>query len=305
MTSYTILYRGPLSSCNYGCGYCPFAKRSETHAQLQGDRDALERFVEWISRQNICDTDISVLFTPWGEALIRRWYQDAIVDLSNRTYVRKVAIQTNLSGSLDWLHRCDLQKLGLWCTYHPRETPRQRFLEQCRKLDEAGVRYSVGVVGVREHLDEIEAMRNLLHPGVYLWVNAYKRVDDYYTGDEPSRLAAIDPLFPVNNTRHASFGERCNAGETVFSVDGDGNIRRCHFINEVIGNIYNPDWARCLQPRTCTNQTCGCHIGYVHMPRLGLQTVFDDGLLERIPRSRAAAFALPVLPRPSADTANE
>ena len=23
----SILYRGPLSSCNYACGYCPFAKR--------------------------------------------------------------------------------------------------------------------------------------------------------------------------------------------------------------------------------------------------------------------------------------
>ena len=26
----SILYRGPLSSCNYGCEYCPFAKHRET-----------------------------------------------------------------------------------------------------------------------------------------------------------------------------------------------------------------------------------------------------------------------------------
>ena len=27
---YNILYRGPLSSCNYGCEYCPFAKHAES-----------------------------------------------------------------------------------------------------------------------------------------------------------------------------------------------------------------------------------------------------------------------------------
>jgi hypothetical protein len=43
--SLSILYRGPLSSCNYACGYCPFAKRRETAAELARDREALARFV--------------------------------------------------------------------------------------------------------------------------------------------------------------------------------------------------------------------------------------------------------------------
>jgi hypothetical protein len=37
----SILYRGPLSSCNYGCDYCPFAKRVETSAEREADRRAL------------------------------------------------------------------------------------------------------------------------------------------------------------------------------------------------------------------------------------------------------------------------
>jgi len=293
--AFTILYRGPLSSCNYGCGYCPFAKRSETHSQLQGDREALSRFVDWVKTQGDRGSNLSVLFTPWGEALIRRWYQDAIGALTSQTNVRKIAIQTNLSCSLDWLARCDLSKLGLWCTYHPAETPRQRFLDQCRKLDAAGAAYSVGIVGLKEHFDEIEAVRGLLPANIYLWVNAYKRIDAYYTDDELRRLSAVDVLFPVNNMRHASFGERCAAGESVFSVDGSGNIRRCHFIDHVIGNIYQEDWQRCFRPRTCTNQTCGCHIGYVHMPKLGLEAIFGDGLLERIPQRRNAPVTLPVV----------
>ena len=37
----SILYRGPLSSCNYGCEYCPFAKHTETQAEHDADRAAL------------------------------------------------------------------------------------------------------------------------------------------------------------------------------------------------------------------------------------------------------------------------
>jgi hypothetical protein len=60
-------------------------------------------------------------------------------------------------------------------------------------------------------------------------------------------------------------------------------MRRCHFIRERIGNIYDDDWERALQPRDCTNDTCGCHIGYVHLDYLELDKVFGAGILERVP----------------------
>ncbi|HSI32100.1 MAG: STM4011 family radical SAM protein [Phycisphaerae bacterium] len=291
---YSILYRGPLSSCNYGCGYCPFAKRAETHAQLEGDRIALARFGDWVAGN--ADVGISVLFTPWGEALIRPWYQRAIVDLTRLPHVRKVAIQTNLSGRLDWAAECDRAKLGLWCTYHPGETTRERFLGQCRLLDAMGVRYSVGVVGLKEHFAEIEGLRAELRPDVYVWVNAYKREDDYYAAPDVDLLTRVDPLFPANTVRHPSRGRACDAGDTVFSVDGAGDMRRCHFVKDVIGNVYRDDWRAALRPTPCTNATCGCHIGYVHMPALGLKGVFGSGLLERIPEGWGSrGVALPVL----------
>ena len=279
----SILYRGPLSSCNYACGYCPFAKRRETREQLAVDEKALTRFVDWVERQGKPGHEIGVLFTPWGEALVRRWYQDALARLTNLRHVCKAAIQTNVSCKLDWVDRCDRSKLGLWCTYHPGEMTRARFVSKCREMDAAGVRYSVGVVGLKEHLDEVEALRRELRPDVYLWINAYKREDDYYASDDLARLTEIDPLFPVNNVRHPSEGLACRAGESVISVDGDGAIRRCHFIRDVIGNIYDEGWEECLRPTPCTNATCGCHIGYVHMPSLGMYEVFGDGVLERIP----------------------
>lgn len=64
MDHLTILYRGPLASCDYDCPYCPFAKRRDTPEKLRADRAALERFTEWASR---CDHRVSVLFTPWGK----------------------------------------------------------------------------------------------------------------------------------------------------------------------------------------------------------------------------------------------
>ncbi len=65
--------------------------------------------------------------------------------------------------------------------------------------------------------------------------------------------------------------------------DVDGTVRRCHFIREPLGNIYEGGFESSLRARPCTNGTCGCHIGYVHMPDLGLYRVFGRGVLERVP----------------------
>src|SRR5206468_2488602 len=112
-----VLYRGPLASCNYGCEYCPFAKRKDSREQLAADRAQWERFVEWAA--SVDDVALGMLVTPWGEALIRRWYQDGLARLSHAPHVTRVAAQTNLSGSLDWLPAANPERLALWCTYHP------------------------------------------------------------------------------------------------------------------------------------------------------------------------------------------
>jgi hypothetical protein len=277
----SILYRGPLSSCNYDCSYCPFAKHHETAAELKRDRAALARFVGWAEQQS--QFRLAILFTPWGEALVRPWYQEALATLSRLPAVEKVAIQTNLSCGLEWTGRCDLSRLALWCTWHPTQIALEEFLAHCGQLEDRGVRYSVGVVGLREAFESIAELRSRLPAHVYLWINAYKDQPDYYSEDEISLLESIDPLFRVNNTRHPSLGRRCLAGETVISVDGDGQVRRCHFIPDVIGNLYDADFSAALRARACTNATCGCHIGYIHLPELQQYPLYGDGLLERIP----------------------
>ena len=281
----SVLYRGPLASCNYACGYCPFAKQRDSAADLRRDRQALERFVSWVAGRPAGDR-IGVLFTPWGEALTRAWYRDALIRLSNLPQIRRAAAQTNLSCGLGWTDRCDRDKLALWATFHPSQVARARFVERCRELTRRGVRYSVGVVGLREHFADIAALREELPDGVYLWVNAYKDVAGYYAAGEADWLAAIDPYFPTNNTRHPSRGRPCRAGHTAVSVDGDGTVRRCHFVKEPLGNLFDQGFESLLHERLCPNATCGCHIGYVHLPELRQDEVYGDGLLERVPAGR-------------------
>ena len=275
-----ILYRGPLAGCNYGCAYCPFAKRVDDRAALARDRAAWERLEAWLAARPAGDR-IGVLVTPWGEAMIRRWYQDGFARLSHLPQIHTVAAQTNLSGALDWLDRADPAKVALWCTYHPEWTTHDAFVARCARLAAAGVRYSVGVVGQREHAAAARAIRAALPAETYVWINAVKALG--YSRDEVAEWRAIDPLFELNTRRHASLGKPCGAGERAIAVDGDGTMRRCHFIAEPIGNLYADDWQRALAPRACTQIDCHCHIGYVHLDHLELHKIFAGGLLERVP----------------------
>jgi hypothetical protein len=278
---WSIYYRGSLSSCNYACGYCPFAKTRNSRAELALDRHQLQRFCAWTARQPV---QLGILFTPWGEALGQRAYRRALVALSHQPNVERVAIQTNLSAPLGELGQAS-PALSLWATYHPSQTSLDRFVAQCARLDRLGVRYSAGVVGLKEHFAEIAQLRQRLPPERYLWVNAYKRESDYYSATEIEFLKSIDPYFSYNLHRYPSYNTACRAGHSSFAVDGEGNLRRCHFVAEVLGNIYDAEFARQLRPRLCPNASCGCYLGYIHRPQLQLERRFGDGLFERIPTS--------------------
>ena len=281
----SVLYRGPLASCNYGCSYCPFAKRPETPAEKAADTVALERFTGWVARAPL---PVSVLFTPWGEALHHGRYRRAVVDLSRLPHVRKVAAQTNLAGHPGWLADADLGRVALWTTYHPSQTPRERSLRRCAQLDDLGVRYSVGIVGAPWLVEEAEALRAELPGHVPLWVNAWSRDGGpvrpgTYDPALLARFTAVDPLFEVGVLRLRTAGRPCDAGHTAISVDGDGAVRRCHLTRQLLGNLYTDPLTSLLAPRRCPRGSCPCHIGYVHLPALAAGEIYGAGLLERIP----------------------
>ncbi|MEM9219900.1 MAG: STM4011 family radical SAM protein [Cyanobacteria bacterium P01_F01_bin.150] len=278
---FSILYRGPLVSCNYGCEYCPFAKRTQTAVELAGDRHALERFAAWIQSQ--AHHDFSILVTPWGEALIHSWYQKILSRLSHLPNVQKVAIQTNLSCRLDWIESANPQFLALWCTFHPEWANMDEFVQKCKRLMARGILFSVGMVGFPRFRTAIAQLRQALPESIYLWINAVKAELPTLSEDDRAFFQEIDPLYELNTHYYPSFGKSCRAGRSVFSVDGAGTMRRCHFIKTSIGNIYEADWEKRLNLGVCTNQTCHCHIGYVHLEELECERLFGSRVLERIP----------------------
>lgn len=275
-----LYYRGRLSGCNYDCGYCPFAKQADSREQLRQDKADLQRFVQWVGQQN---QTLEIMFTPWGEAFIRRYYQAAMIHLNQFEQVQKVVIQTNLSGSLSSFLQHANQKIALWCTYHPSQTSLERFVTQCKKLIEHQIRFSVGTVGNLADLEAIEALRSALPASIYVWVNVNRDEQACYTSQDYQRFKQVDPLFELNCHEYASFGKACYAGIQSLFVDGTGRVQRCHFVKQSLGNIYQ-QFQQDESP--CPNQTCDCHIGYLHLKELALYEVFEGGVLERIAASK-------------------
>lgn len=110
-----------------------------------------------------------------------------------------------------------------------------------------------------------------------------------YTDDAAAEWTAIDALFPFSRHPHRSAGSACRTGSSVISVDGEGTVRRCHFVRTPLGNLYDGTFRAALTPRPCPLAVCDCHIGYVHLETLPLYDVFAGGVLERVPATAQRA----------------
>jgi len=286
----TLQYRGSLESCNYACPYCPFAKRKDTPSTLRRDALELERFGDWVGSQT---SVIRVLFTPWGEALVRRHYRDSVLALAALPHVSQVSAQTNLSAPLNWLASAPAGKVSLWCTFHPGQTPMERFVARCARLASMGIRHSVGVVALQAHYPAIQALRAALPHDTSMWLNAYDhRGPGYYTEDDLRWLEEIDPYFAHSHSPGHSRGAACRAGEQVLSIDGNGDVQRCHFIPTRLGNLYTDPLASMLKERACSRFKCDCYIGYAHRKDRPFYEEFGDGVLARIAPMPSTARAV-------------
>jgi hypothetical protein len=289
--SLQVLYRGPLESCNYGCSYCPFAKRREQAAAVRVDREALTRFVDWacdVANLGARAAALEVLFTPWGEALHRARYQKAIRRLLSEPHIPFVGVQTNLSAAPKWIEtiRVDQRsKLTLWASWHPTETSLVSFVSRVQKTQALGATVSAGAVGLRENLALIDRLNEALHKvgSRVQWINAYKRgyrtPRDYYTDEQVERLTRIDPWFGQDLLGERSIGRPCATGTDVVSIDGNGDVTRCHFTSRRLGNIYADPIDNIVSPpddyRPCPRGECNCFQGYVHLLDTKLHAAFS------------------------------
>ena len=114
-----------------------------------------------------------------------------------------------------------------------------------------------------------------------MWINAQKP-NVRYPEEARLRWRALDPAFDLDAQRHRTRGLPCRTGEDTLSVDGHGALTRCHFVDEVLGNLYEDELETLLRPRSCTRLTCDCYIGYAHVPSVGLHgAVSANDLLSR------------------------
>jgi MoaA/NifB/PqqE/SkfB family radical SAM enzyme len=275
-----VLYRGPLESCNYGCRYCPFAKRRESAAAVRVDRIALNRFVEWATSMGSLDSlnTMDILFTPWGEALHRARYQKALATLVQLHHVETVGVQTNLSVIPTWAEELTgsiRNKIGLWATWHPSEATMLAFVQRVERTVGLGINVSVGIVATRANLPLIASFAEALEKrGSSLqWINAYKKgfrtPPGYYQAHEIQTLSGFDRWFKTDLVGERSIGRPCATGTHTVSIEGNGDVTRCHFTKRLLGNIYTDDLWSILSPsntlRACPRSECNCFQGYVHL----------------------------------------
>jgi hypothetical protein len=287
MKSLLVLFRTRLEWCNFTCGYCPWnanAVRVETEA-FQADARRLQRIVQRVAE---LPRPVEFFITPKAEYMVLPYWREAVRQLLAMPQVTRVTLQTHLGWDVEgYLPTVEASKLALWTTYHPSETDatdRAVLKRRWMLLHEKKVRFTVGMVGTHEHLLELTQLRAFLPPDVYLWVNAYKREPDYYTPAQLQAIRSVDPYFDLNNQHYPSRGQLCTAGSHALYLDDEGDLRRCFFVGDILGNLFRDGWRTLPAPTACPIPTCHCYVGHMHIVDLGFRDLYGDDLAVRRPR---------------------
>ncbi len=258
-----IYYRGYLKSCNYRCGYCPFSKNKESQMQIKKDKEALARFINYI--ENL-QNEVSIMITPYGEAMYYQYYEEAVAYLTTINNVVNVGIQTNLSFDINKFIEIinsvngEKGKIRLWCSYHPTMVTQEKFIKQCEKLRENNILYSVGCVGVPEEINNLTSLRKKLPIDTYMWVNRQDGLRRAYTNEEKYRLLKIDPLFISQINYNKKNLSECTAGIKSIFIEASGDYYPCHISHKKMGSIYIDG----NTTRECLAKRCDCYLAYVN-----------------------------------------
>ena len=133
-----------------------------TKRQIEKDQKALWKFIENMKQEK---GKHAVQIVPYGEALVHEYYWQALAKLSQIATQEYTGCQTNLSFSVEKMlgiyeqYQGRIEKIRLWCTFHPARTTVAAFVEQCRKLEIAGFSFCVGMVGDPEEIHTLLVLR--------------------------------------------------------------------------------------------------------------------------------------------------
>lgn len=284
-----IYYRGSLKFCNYACSYCPFSKNKYNERQIEQDRAEFYRFVEKMEREEFHG---AVQIIPYGEALVHEYYWEGLARLSRSVHIEAVGAQSNFSFPLEQMLRVFDQaggqrgKLRLWGTFHPEMISVDDFLNQCYRVQSEGVLFSVGVVGVPEHLELIRVLRKGLDERIYLWINKMDGLHRPYTVEEIQAFLELDEYFELELIHHRAEAEQCSG---AVMVRGDGSIFPCNLCHTKMGNLYRGGLEQ-IRPRNCSRKECNCYISYCNRAGRPEFIFFQPYPAFRIPFYKKAVF---------------
>lgn len=280
-----IYYRGILSSCNYSCSYCPFAKRKSNQAELKKDFQQLNRFYREIENTTF-DKPVGIFFTPYGEALIHNYYIEMMAKLSKLKSIKYVSCQTNFSFDIDKFlglikeNDGDLSKIKLWATYHSEMIDPEIFSNKAKIISEH-IDISVGMVAIPGKSDEVVEFREVLSQNIYLWINGKAREKSRYTKKEIDKLINVDPLFGSELFRHKVEKNCCTSGVESIFIEANGDIYPCNINKNKLGNFYESkiSWKEV----SCKRRICDCFLAYSNRKDILHVNYFSDYKYIRLP----------------------
>lgn len=197
----TLFYPGILKSCNYSCSYCPVTRQERSIEESSNDKEQFDQILENFKKQARNQTIKALLITPAGEALTYPYYWKGMAMLTCIDSVEAVGAQTNLSFSITKSLKMfqaaggRIEKLKLCAVYHPEMESVSRFVRKCNKLFKENISFSVGVIGIPEHMERIQELRMKLPEKIYVWVDPVENKVSDYTEEERKAFLKIDPFF--------------------------------------------------------------------------------------------------------------
>lgn len=283
-----ICFRGSLSSCNYSCSYCSFAKSRFCETELVKDKESLNRFCDFIDSTDF-KNDISIFLTPYGEGLIHPYYVEAIARLALNPKCRLISCQTNLSFNADaFIERLkasnvNLSKVKLWASCHPQMVSIDEFVNKVNQL-KASIDLCAGIVAIPEDLQNVLELRKRLPKDIYMWVNAKEKEKTRYTDSQVKSLIQTDPLFSRELQKYRFQDGCCHAGTDSVFIRANGDVFPCHINKNRLFNIYTNSGP--VLPFQCDKRFCDCYLAYSHRFDSGLDRYFGDDTPVRVPNKK-------------------
>lgn len=252
-----------------------------TDRQMERDKEALWKFIPQIKKES---TKHAVQIVPYGEALIHEYYWHAMAELSQIELLEYIGCQTNFSFPVAKMLRIyeechgKKEKLRLWCTFHPSMTTVERFVEQCRKLQETGVAFSVGMVGNPAEIPKLLELRRQLPDSIYVWVNKMDGRKENYTAEELEIFKKVDPYFTLQIKHRKADLQKCR--RSVF-YEADGSKYFCNLHAASKGKATG---------NGCGRKECNCYLAYSNRTDIEELLFFQPYPAFRIPVYPKALF---------------